>query len=87
MSDKKRSPKEIAQEALEQEIQILEAPPHYEHPQPIKWGSWDLFWHHIKRKHRLSNGMEIAIKTHFEVKGFNRPELFEKGIRDFGLEP
>lgn len=40
----------------------------------------------IKKKLNLPNELENIIWLHFKASGFNKPELFDAGIRHFGYK-
>lgn len=40
----------------------------------------------LKRKLKLEQSMESVLWLHFKASGFDKPELFDKGIENFGYK-
>lgn len=47
--------------------------------------SFDKWWLMTMQKRELSPTLKVAIKKHFESRGFLKNGDFEKGLEDFGL--
>ena len=49
------------------------------------YANFDEFWFKIKKEKNLDDKFKKIIWTHFKAAGFDKPELFENGLKHFGL--
>jgi hypothetical protein len=86
----KKTTEEIVREALEKEQTEFRSARQSNFEAPVSSQdtreAFAAFWAIAKKDYRKSKDLEDILWAHLKASGFDKPELFEKGLEHFGLK-
>jgi hypothetical protein len=87
----KKTTEEIVREALEKEQNEfrLARQAAFEAPSEVQQDAreaFSAFWAVAKKDYKKTKDLEEILWAHLKASGFDKPELFEKGLEHFGLK-
>lgn len=87
----KKTTEETIREALDKEQQNFIANKNINFESPSKKNgdareSFRTFWALVKKDYKKPKELEDILWAHLKASGFDKPDLFEKGLQHFGLK-